>query len=55
MTGSITKRTILSAEPTGKIYYVRDSQLTGFAIKVTARGKVPFMLEMRINAAKPLK
>ena len=34
---------------------VEDDQLKGVAIKVTARGKVPFMLEMRINAAKQLK
>ncbi|MGB0531233.1 MAG: hypothetical protein ACPGJM_04725, partial [Paracoccaceae bacterium] len=32
-----------------------DDQLIRVAIKVTARGKVPFMLEMTINAAKPLK
>ena len=55
MTGSITKRTILSAEPTGKIYYVRDSQLTGFAIKVTAKGKVSFVVEVRIKGGKPFR
>ena len=32
-----------------------NDKLNNRAIKVTARGKVPFMLEMTINAATPLK
>ena len=32
-----------------------NDKLDNRAIKVTARGKVPFMLEMTINAATPLK
>jgi len=32
-----------------------NDKLNNCAIKVTARGKVPFMLDMTINAATPLK
>jgi hypothetical protein len=51
----ISKNHSLFSSQTPPPVTVEHDQLKGFAIKVTARGKVPFMLEMRINAAKPLK
>ena len=54
-TPHISKNHSLFSSQTLPPVTVEDDQLNGVAIKVTARGKVPFMLEMRINAAKPLK
>jgi hypothetical protein len=54
-TPHISKNHSLFSSQTPPPGTVEHDQLKGFAIKVTARGKVPFMLEMRINAAKPLK
>jgi hypothetical protein len=54
-TPHISKNHSLFSSETLPPVTVEDDQLKGVAIKVTARGKVPFMLEMRINAAKQLK
>ena len=36
-------------EATGSPYFIRDNNLIGFAIKVTAKGKATFILETRIK------
>ena len=45
----ITQRTSANVEATGSPYFIRDNNLTGFAIKVTAKGKVTFIVETRIK------
>ena len=51
----ITQKTITSIMPTGTVYYVRDSQLVGFAIKVTARGKASYVAETRIKGGSSIR
>jgi len=46
---SITQQTIRAIKPTGSIQYIRDSELRGFAIKVSAKGQVSFVVEGRIK------
>ena len=41
----ITQRISANVEATGTRYFVRDTNLTGFAIKVTAKGKATFIVE----------
>lgn len=45
----ITQRTLASLEPTGKRHFVRDTDLTGFGIEVTAKGKATYFVETRIK------
>ena len=45
----ITARVIDSLEATGKPYFVRDPDLKGFGIKVTAKGQASFIAEGRIS------
>lgn len=48
-TTKITLLTLGAIKPTGTVYFVRDSELTGFAIKVTAKGQASFIVEQRIK------
>jgi integrase len=48
---NITARVIDSLKATGTTYFVRDSNLPGFAIKVTAKGKVSFVVDGRISGS----
>ena len=45
----ITQQTAGSIETTGSIYFVRDTDLRGFAIKVTAKGQASFVVDLRIK------
>lgn len=45
----ITQQTAGSIKPTGSIYFVRDTELRGFAIKVTAKGQASFVVDLRIK------
>ena len=45
----ITRQTVGSIETTGSIYFVRDTDLRGFAIKVTAKGQASFVVDGRIK------
>ena len=45
----ITQRTIAKVKASGSPYFIRDSNLVGFAIKVTAKGKATFILEIRVK------
>lgn len=45
----ITQRTIAKVEASGSPYFIRDTDLVGFAIKVTAKGKATFIVEMRVK------
>lgn len=45
----ITQRTSANAEETSSPYFIRDSKLTAFGIKVTAKGKATFIVETRIK------
>jgi len=52
MTNSVTKitqQTVGAIRSTGSVYYIRDSELKGFAIKVTAKGQASFIAEGRIK------
>ena len=45
----ITQRTIAKVEASGSPYFIRDSNLAVFAIKVTAKGKATFIVEIRVK------
>ena len=45
----ITQATISSLKPTGSVFYIRDSDLKGFGIKITAKGQATFIVEGRIK------
>ena len=45
----ITQRISANVEATGSPFFVRDTNLTGFAIKVTTKGKATFIVETRIR------
>ena len=45
----ITRHTVGSIRPTGSIYFIRDTELKGFAIKVTAKGQASFVVDLRIK------
>ena len=49
---SINQRTLNQIEATGKVYFIRDNDLKGFGIKVTARGKATFIIEGRIKGSR---
>ena len=49
---SINQRTLSQIEATGKVYFIRDNDLKGFGIKVTARGKATFIVEGRIKGSR---
>ena len=51
----ITQRTITSIKATGSVYFIRDLQLTGFAIKVTATGKASYIAETRIRGGAGIR
>lgn len=51
----ITQRTITNIKATGSVYFIRDLQLTGFAIKVTATGKASYIAETRIKSAAGIR
>ena len=45
----ITQRTIAKVVASGSPYIIRDANLVGFAIKVTAKGKATFIVEVRVR------
>lgn len=45
----ITQQTVGAIKSTGSVYYIRDSELKGFAIKVTAKGQASFVVDLRIK------
>lgn len=45
----ITQRTLASIEATGKRYFIRDEDLTGFGIEVSAKGKASYFVESRVK------
>lgn len=49
VSSKITQRTLASIEPTGKRHFLRDSDLVGFGIEVTAKGKATYFVETRIK------
>ena len=49
---SINQRTLSQIDATGKVYFIRDNDLKGFGIKVTARGKATFIIEGRIRGSR---
>ena len=51
----ITQRTLLSIEATGAIQYVRDSELQGFGIKVTGKGKATYIVEARKRGGRNIR
>jgi len=51
----ITQQTAGSIKPTGSIYFVRDTELKGFAIKVTAKGQASFVVDLRIKHGGTLR
>ena len=52
---TITQKTIAKIEPTGAIQFVRDSSLTGFGIKVTAKGKASYFAEARVKGGRTVR
>ena len=48
-TTKITLLTLGAIKPTGSVYFIRDTELTGLAIKVTAKGQASFIVEQRIK------
>ena len=46
---NITQATIASIRPSGSVIYIRDSDLKGFGIKITAKGQATFIVEGRIK------
>ncbi|MEO9575794.1 MAG: integrase family protein [Tateyamaria sp.] len=51
----ITQRAIASLEPTGSVQFLRDSDLQGFGIKVTAKGKASYFVEGRIKGGRTVR
>ena len=51
----ITQRTILSIEASGRVCYIRDSDLRGFGIKVTAKGKASYVVEARKRGGRNVR
>lgn len=49
-TTKITVSTLGATKATGSVYFIRDTELTGFAIKVTAKGQASFIVEQRIKS-----
>lgn len=45
----INQRTLASIEATGKRHFIRDKDLTGFGIEVSAKGKATYVVETRIK------
>ena len=45
----ITQLTLKSINITGSVYYIRDNDIKGLAIKVTAKGQASFVVEGRIK------
>ena len=48
-TTKITLLTLGAIKPTGSVYFIRDTELIGLAIKVTAKGQASFIVEQRIK------
>jgi len=49
---SISQKTLNKIVESGSIYYIRDKDLKGFGIKVTAKGKASYIAEGRIKSSK---
>ena len=43
---NLTNRLLSTLVSTGKPYYIRDTTLRGFGIKVSARGQIKFIVEV---------
>lgn len=51
----ITRRTIASIETTGKVYFIRDDNPRGFALKITAKGKASYIVEARVRGGRVVR
>lgn len=51
----ITQTTLSKISATGKVYFIRDSDLKGFGIKVTALGKASFVVEKRVKSGRVVR
>jgi len=49
MQTKITQRTLGQLEPTGERFFIWDTNLTGFGIEVSAKGKASYVCETRIR------
>ena len=45
----ITQKTITAIRATGNVRFIRDSSLIGFGIKVSAKGRISFIVEGRVR------
>ena len=54
-TTKITLLTLGAIKPTGTVYFIRDRELIGFAIKVTAKGQASFIVEQRIKSGRTFR
>lgn len=52
---NITQVTISRLRASGEIQYIRDQSLTGFGIKVTARGKASYFAEARVRGGRSVR
>jgi len=48
----ITQTTLNNLKATGSIYFIRDNDLKGFGIKVTAKGQATYIVEARIKGGR---
>ena len=55
ITTKITLLTLGAIKPTGTVYFIRDRELIGFAIKVTAKGQASFIVEQRIKSGRTFR
>jgi hypothetical protein len=52
MPTNITQRTLAQLDGTGKRRFVRDSNLVGFGIEVSAKGKATYFVETRVKGTR---
>jgi len=52
---SITQVTLQNIKPTGKVQFIRDESLSGFGIKVTAKGKASYFAEKRVRGGRTVR
>ena len=52
---SITQATLQNIKPTGKVQFIRDASLSGFGIKVTAKGKASYFAEKRVRGGRTVR
>lgn len=52
MAHKITQRTLAQLEGTGKRRFIRDTNLTGFGIEVSAKGKATYFVETRVTGTR---